>query len=556
LYIKLLVMKKSILLLFFLISILSFGQKNYKITYLKSSNGTLLENQDAVWVYSNEKQSYISSEKIQSNVAEYPYEQTLISGLNYSLMARLDKNNVISSKDSTSIAKQNFEFIPETKKILGFNCKKAKTIINSNTIEIWFTNDLEIKGSPTTLGQNLGLVLEINRNGNFIIAATKIEKVKSFPELKIEKTKNLDILSYKDLLWKSRFTTISIFKDEIINFSDTTKSNDSILRFANGTIILRKVKFPLIAKGSQVFIDVSEQSNGDAYDRTGSVFIIPMDKKLSFLEGLKNGIKALPIYNNDNGKLYQGIVTTENYSPLIELMRFFTPFGIKNYNHIQQKDKTWEEKVNYRQDLSELSTALNNKKIYIGTFIGNYDKGGHKVSVNITIHPEENAKEKATFLLPLFNTTNVMEMAGQEYGTLFNSEKGLIVTFDLEKDIKNAKLRYISTGHGGWENGDEFVPKKNTILLNRKEVFNFTPWRQDCGSYRLYNPASGNFANGLSSSDYSRSNWCPGMITNPVYIDLGDLKAGNHTIQVKIPQGESEGTSFSSWNVSGVLIGE
>ena len=549
-------MKKSILLLFFLISILSFGQKNYKITYLKSSNGTLLENQDAVWVYSNEKQSYISSEKIQSNVAEYPYEQTLISGLNYSLMARLDKNNVISSKDSTSIAKQNFEFIPETKKILGFNCKKAKTIINSNTIEIWFTNDLEIKGSPTTLGQNLGLVLEINRNGNFIIAATKIEKVKSFPELKIEKTKNLDILSYKDLLWKSRFTTISIFKDEIINFSDTTKSNDSILRFANGTIILRKVKFPLIAKGSQVFIDVSEQSNGDAYDRTGSVFIIPMDKKLSFLEGLKNGIKALPIYNNDNGKLYQGIVTTENYSPLIELMRFFTPFGIKNYNHIQQKDKTWEEKVNYRQDLSELSTALNNKKIYIGTFIGNYDKGGHKVSVNITIHPEENAKEKATFLLPLFNTTNVMEMAGQEYGTLFNSEKGLIVTFDLEKDIKNAKLRYISTGHGGWENGDEFVPKKNTILLNRKEVFNFTPWRQDCGSYRLYNPASGNFANGLSSSDYSRSNWCPGMITNPVYIDLGDLKAGNHTIQVKIPQGESEGTSFSSWNVSGVLIGE
>jgi len=556
LYIKLLVMKKSILLLFFLISILSFGQKNYKITYLKSSNGTLLENQDAVWVYSNEKQSYISSEKIQSNVAEYTYEQTLISGLNYSLMARLDKNNVISSKDSTSIAKQNFEFIPETKKILGFNCKKAKTIINSNTIEIWFTNDLEIKGSPTTLGQNLGLVLEINRNGNFIIAATKIEKVKSFPELKIEKTKNLDILSYKDLLWKSRFTTISIFKDEIINFSDTTKSNDSILRFANGTIILRKVKFPLIAKGSQVFIDVSEQSNGDAYDRTGSVFIIPMDKKLSFLEGLKNGIKALPIYNNDNGKLYQGIVTTENYSPLIELMRFFTPFGIKNYNHIQQKDKTWEEKVNYRQDLSELSTALNNKKIYIGTFIGNYDKGGHKVSVNITIHPEENAKEKATFLLPLFNTTNVMEMAGQEYGTLFNSEKGLIVTFDLEKDIKNAKLRYISTGHGGWENGDEFVPKKNTILLNRKEVFNFTPWRQDCGSYRLYNPASGNFANGLSSSDYSRSNWCPGMITNPVYIDLGDLKAGNHTIQVKIPQGESEGTSFSSWNVSGVLIGE
>ncbi|MBP6073162.1 MAG: peptide-N-glycosidase, partial [Flavobacterium sp.] len=77
----------------------------------------------------------------------------------------------------------------------------------------------------------------------------------------------------------------------------------------------------------------------------------------------------------------------------------------------------------------------------------------------------------------------------------------------------------------------------------------------DCGAFRLYNPASGNFQNGLSSSDYSRSNWCPGTATNPIYIELGNLKAGKHTLQVVIPQGKPEGTSFSSWNVSGVLIG-
>ena len=211
--------------------------------------------------------------------------------------------------------------------------------------------------------------------------------------------------------------------------------------------------------------------------------------------------------------------------------------------------------MSYRQDISELTPALNDKEVYIGTFIGNYDKGGHKVSVNITIHPEEEIVAKSSVAIPLFNSTNVMEMAGQEYGTLFNSDKGLMVSFTLDKELKNAKLRYITTGHGGWENGDEFVPKKNTIYLDEKEVFHFTPWREDCGSYRLYNPASGNFPNGLSSSDYSRSNWCPGMLTNPTYIDLGDLKAGIHIIQVKIPQGANEGTSFSSWNVSGVLIG-
>ncbi|MEI7509348.1 MAG: peptide-N-glycosidase F-related protein, partial [Flavobacterium sp.] len=159
-------------------------------------------------------------------------------------------------------------------------------------------------------------------------------------------------------------------------------------------------------------------------------------------------------------------------------------------------------------------------------------------------------------VIPLFNTTNIMEMAGQEYSTLFNAGTGLKVTFTLKKELKNARLRYITTGHGGWENGDEFVPKKNTIYLDEKEVASFIPWREDCGSYRLYNPASGNFSNGLSSSDYSRSNWCPGMVTNPNYIDLGSLKEGTHAIQVMIPQGAPEGSSFSAWNVSGVLIGE
>lgn len=555
-------MKQLIYITILLLSTFTFGQINYKITYLKSSNGTLIENQDPILVFAEDTYTTISSESIESGKATYPYEKTLIKREQkntISQSAYLNERKTIYCYDSLSINKQSFELLPETKKILGYTCKKAKTIINSNTIELWYTTDLKIKGAPSVLGQNLGLVLETNRNGNFMVSATKIEKLKptfTKPTL-ISSEQVVDNLTYKDLLWKSRFTTLSIFKDEIINFSDASKSNDSILRFANGTIILRKIKFPFIAKGSQVFIDVTEQSNGDAYDRTGSVFMIPMNKKLSFLDGLQNGVKTLPIYDNGNGKQYQGITATENYSPLIELMRFFTPFGIKQYNTIQLKDKVWEERVSYRQDISELTGILNAQEVYIGTFIGNYDKGGHKVSVNITIHPEEeNAIAKSGTVIPLFNSTNVMEMAGQEYGTLFNSDKGLMVTFTLDKDLKNARLRYITTGHGGWENGDEFVPKKNTIYLDEKEVFHFTPWREDCGSYRLYNPASGNFPNGLSSSDYSRSNWCPGMVTNPTYIDLGELKAGTHTIQVKIPQGAPEGTSFSSWNVSGVLIGE
>ncbi len=550
-------MKNSLSILICFITLTAIGQVNYKISYTKSSNGKLIENQDSIIVFSNSNQTLITSQSIIENKATYPYEFSLIDRKNNNInqLAKLKANKLIATIDSTSIAKQTFELLDDEKKILGYTCKKAKTIINSNTIEIWYTNELTIKGGPSILGQNLGLVLETNRNGNFIVTAAKVEKTKQFPEV-LKSEKALDLLTYRDELWKSRFTTISVFKEEIINFSDASKSNDSIMRFANGTIAVRKISIPAIAKGSQVFLDVTEQSNGDAYDRTGSVFIIPMQKSKSFFEGLQNGIKALPIYDNGNGKLYQGIVATETYTPLLELMRFFTPFGIKQYNTITLKDKTWEDRVSYRQDVSELTAAMSNQEVYIGTFIGNYDKGGHKVSVNLTIHPEEEVTiAKPSEVIALFNTNNVMEMAGQEYGTLFSSNKGLEVTFNLEKDLKNARIRYITTGHGGWENGDEFVPKRNSIYLDGKEVFHFTPWREDCGSYRLYNPASGNFPNGLSSSDYSRSNWCPGTMTNPVYIELEDLKAGSHTIQVKIPQGANEGPSFSSWNVSGVLLG-
>lgn len=554
-----------------LLSLFTFAQsqtnakpsKGLIITYTRSSNGKLIENQDAILVFTNESETLITSENMLRRKASFPYEQSLINRSENKILqvTQLKRKESVTTVDSVSLAKQTFEFLKETKTILGYKCQKAKTIINSNTIELWYTNELQVKGAPTTLGQNIGLVLEIVRNGNFVISATKIETIKSFivsDILQSSATNSaiLDGLTYKDLVWKSRFTTLKIFENEIINFSDTSKSNDSILRFANGTIILKKVTFPIVSKSDLLFLDLIEQSNGDAYDRTGSVFLIPQDKKQSFFDGLEKGSQTLPIYENGNGKKYQGIVATSEYAPLIELMRFFTPFGIKQYNYIQLKDKLWHEKVPYRMDITDFKTALSGKTVYVGTFIGNYDKGGHKISMNITVHPSESKLSQPNYCLPLFNTTNVMEMAGQEYATLFNHEKGLEVTFTLDKEYKNAKLRYITTGHGGWENGDEFVPKKNTLRLNGKEVFSFVPWRQDCGAYRLFNPASGNFNDGLSSSDLSRSNWCPGTATQPIDIVLGNLQPGTYTLQVTIPQGAPEGGSFSAWNVSGVLFGE
>ncbi|WP_231425038.1 PNGase F N-terminal domain-containing protein [Pedobacter sp. Leaf250] len=530
----------------------------YKIVYWRSADGKPKEDRNPTVVIAAEQQNLLTNESILAKQAKYPHEQSLITKPGNILfqLADLSKNDQLSTSDSTTIAKQVFEFSNETKVILGYTCKKAKTIVNSNTIELWYTTEASIKAAPTVLGQDLGLVLEQVRNGNSFTTATKIEEVKSIKPIDLTRLRLIDGLSYKDLLWKSRFTTLSVFNNQTINFIDKPQSTDSIFRFAGGTVIARKVKFPELTANTNVFVDLTEQSKGDAYDRTGSVFIIPTDKPLSLMNALENSVKVLPVYDNGNGKTYQGVVATPNYSPVIEVMRFFTPFGVGQYNYLKLKDKKWADRVYYRQDVSELFPLVNGKEVWIAVFIGNYDKGGHKISLNITLHNAGREKVDKALILPLFNSTNVMEMAGQEYATMFSSDKGLEVSFTLIKDVKDAKLRYITTGHGGWGGGDEFVPRKNTIWLDGKEAFAFIPWRQDCGSYRLSNPASGNFETGLSSSDLSRSNWCPGTVTNPNIISLGDLKAGDHTIKVTIPMGLPQGSSSSAWNVSGVLLGK
>jgi len=549
-------------LLFTFLTCLSFhlsAQQSYQITYSRSYNDKIIPKQDPVLVFTNKDQTVITSNQITLGKAAYPYETFYIDRKQTDLYYRVTNFSPakeMTTIDSAILGKNVLKLTEETRQILGYTCKKATTTINSNSIEIWYTTDLAVKGAPNEVGQNLGLVLEYNRNGNSKITATKIEKIRRIPSpVGLRAFKNMvDGLTYHDEVWKSRFIQVPIFKEEVINFTDKPQS-DSVLRFASGTVILRKVKVPEIKNGSQAFVQLIQKSNGDAYDRTGSVFMIADDQKQTFLDGMNKGMKTLPLYENGNGKQYPGMIRTDGFSPVYELMRFFTPFGVNHFNkRLTLKNKTWQDSVIYRQDVSEFLSVMSGKEVYIGTYIGNYDKGGHKVSLELTIHPGCESKMAAQKVMPVFNTTNVMEMGGQDYPTFFSEEKGLEVTFNLPEDAKNVQLRYITTGHGGWGNGDEFVPKENRIFLDGQLAFKFTPWRTDCGSYRLYNPISGNFSNGLSSSDLSRSNWCPGTVTNPNYINLGDLKAGQHTLKVQIPQGAPEGSSFSFWNVSGSLI--
>ena len=77
-------MKYYILLLFAFFTIASTAQKNnkaYKISYSRSSNGKTIEGQDPILVFSDSKETIITSENNISGKADFPFEETFVNSV-------------------------------------------------------------------------------------------------------------------------------------------------------------------------------------------------------------------------------------------------------------------------------------------------------------------------------------------------------------------------------------------------------------------------------------------------------------------------------------------
>ena len=544
----------------------AFGQ--HLLTYESYAKGVAKQDTTTVNVLENAKCLKIKTEekKLSNPIPGYAETNTYVNYTEDSVYTIVDFSDA-KYYSSYPLSDNDVVFSEEgVEKLLGYDCKKYKTSINSNTIEVWMTESLGFEATPMPgLGRLNGVMVRCIRNGSYItdlteVKAQKIDLITLIPEYKGEHKSARELNQIK----KDKLVIrIPVFKDEQIHFADYepfTKDIpfDTTIHFSNGTLIVKRLNMPKLPAHYQIFAEIHQRSNGDAYDRTASVFVIPTDKAKSFKDGLLQGLEALPVFKGRDGKEYQGIKAEKDYLPPVELVRFFTSFGAGHFNdRVQIDGLEWTEENYYKQEISELRDRLRGD-VLIGAFIGNYDRGGHKISLDLLAYPDDykwSEKPLKQHSIPLFNTCNVLEMSGQNYGRLFATDT-LEVEFEIPKDAKNVRLRYISTGHGGWENGDEFNPKENAIFIDGEKAFAHTPWRCDCATFRDQNPVSGNFWNGLSSSDYSRSGWCPGTATNPVWFDLSHLKPGKHTLRVAIPQGKDEGESFSHWMVSGVVVYE
>ena len=152
-------------------------------------------------------------------------------------------------------------------------------------------------------------------------------------------------------------------------------------------------------------------------------------------------------------------------------MRFFTGFGVRKFNYNKVKGQDWVDSVLYKMEVTPLAEKLEGEA-WIGAYIGNWDAKGHRLSLKLKYYPDEEHRVYNT--LPLFNTVNYLEQAGQPY-PIFMRQDSLTVKFTLKEPAKNARLYYLTTGHGGWGGGDEFNQKPNTLYLDGEKVISFVP---------------------------------------------------------------------------------
>jgi hypothetical protein len=552
--------KISYLLFVYIASIaFSFAQENVKtLKYNSIDNG--IENKE------RSKKVYFSNNIFYFSDKIYKINEFI----DYNRNIRVD---YLSLKDKNYLHATNIgdgfkpEKIEDADEIAGFKCKKATYKAFSNTIEVWFTTQSDVKGSlyKAYLPEN-SLVTKILINGSrgWILDSIYLEK-KEIENYNFEESEQVSMSVYQELLIESRYERLNIYNKQQLNWGDEIKipdelKNNVVYRFGGGTIVMKKVKIPEeLRKNKIVFAEITNWSNGDAYDRTGSLFCVPAsqvedEKVVTILDAYMKGIKVFPTIKDNQNREYKGLANKDDYISPIELVRFFTSFGVSNFNEKRViNNYNWADSVYYKQEITQVFP--DEEYVWLGAMIGNYDKGGHYLSVDLSFYPTWESKNSEKFILPLAYTLNTLEMKGQPACRIFETDT-LEIDFNIEENLKNEQFLFTSTGHGGWGGGDEFNPKLNEIYLDGKLIYSVVPWRTDCATYRMSNPASGNFENGLSSSDLSRSNWCPATLTPPYLIPLKDLEKGNHKVKIVIDQGMPEGNSASAWNLSLILVGD
>lgn len=331
------------------------------------------------------------------------------------------------------------------------------------------------------------------------------------------------------------FDAVRFYDGYLVEKNPEDPTLDGILRHRTSLYAIKLTDEQLAQIGDSLEMHVRVQACCDNYDRIGNV-------NIAFVP------KGQKTYKPDEVQR-------------IEIGRFITPFMNKN-----KKPDTvpYEYKVPYLSYIfrdSELRAQYDiwvELEIFGVPYAANQQIKGCADRSDVflgtlkfsTINENRGVMTDKDVLVPIViknpeyiahNLNNYDERATDEIGKTIKT-----YTFTVPKDVADGQLVVVTSNHGANEGGEEYNRRWHYIYYDGGEepVMVYKPGRNSCEPFRKYNTCPNGIYGYFKKSDetwQSFSNWCPGDVIDNRIIDLGEVKAGTHTVCISVPDAKFVG---------------
>lgn len=331
------------------------------------------------------------------------------------------------------------------------------------------------------------------------------------------------------------FDAVRFYDGYLVEKNPEDPTLDGILRHRTSLYAIKLTDEQLAQIGDSLEMHVRVQACCDNYDRIGNV-------NIAFVP------KGQATYKPDEVQR-------------IEIGRFITPFMNKN-----KKPDTvpYEYKVPYLSYIfrdSELRAQYDiwvELEIFGVPYAANQQIKGCADRSDVflgtlkfsTINENRDVMTDKDVLVPIViknpeyiahNLNNYDERATDEIGKTIKT-----YTFTVPKDVADGQLVVVTSNHGANEGGEEYNRRWHYIYYDGGEepVMVYKPGRNSCEPFRKYNTCPNGIYGYFKKSDetwQSFSNWCPGDVIDNRIIDLGEVKAGTHTVCISVPDAKFVG---------------
>lgn len=331
------------------------------------------------------------------------------------------------------------------------------------------------------------------------------------------------------------FDAVRFYDGYLVEKNPEDPTLDGILRHRTSLYAIKLTDEQLAQIGDSLEMHVRVQACCDNYDRIGNV-------NIAFVP------KGQETYKPDEVQR-------------IEIGRFITPFMNKNK---KPDTVSYEYKVPYLSYIfrdSELRAQYDiwvELEIFGVPYAANQQIKGCADRSDVflgtlkfsTINENRGVTTDKDVLVPIViknpeyiahNLNNYDERATDEIGKTIKT-----YTFTVPKDVADGQLVVVTSNHGANEGGEEYNRRWHYIYYDGGEepVMVYKPGRNSCEPFRKYNTCPNGIYGYFKRSDetwQSFSNWCPGDVIDNRIIDLGEVKAGTHTVCISVPDAEFVG---------------